>query len=120
MPIQINEGVGGKFLTVYVSGKLVKEDYEHFVPEFERLVRQHGKLRVLFDMTGLHSLEAAAIWEEIKFDAKHLGDIERCAMVGDKQWQHVMTIFCKPFMKAKIQYFDHADLADAQRWLAQA
>ena len=120
MPIQINEGDGGEFLTVHCSGKLVKEDYEHFVPEFERLVRQHGKLRVLFDMTGLHGWEASAAWEEIKFDAKHLADIERCAMVGDKQWQHIMTALCKPFMKAKIQYFDHADVAGARRWLAQA
>ena len=54
MPIQLNEENGGKILVVHVSGKLAKADYEHFVPEFERLVRQHGKLRVLFDMTGFH------------------------------------------------------------------
>jgi hypothetical protein len=34
-------------LAIHVSGKLVKADYGHFVPEFERRVRQHGKLRVL-------------------------------------------------------------------------
>ena len=38
MPIQLNEENGGKMLVVHVSGKLVKADYEHFVPEFERLV----------------------------------------------------------------------------------
>ena len=54
MPIQLNEENGGKVLVVHVSGKLAAADYEHFVPEFERLVRQHGKLRVLFDMTGFH------------------------------------------------------------------
>ena len=37
MPIQLNEENGGKILAVHVSGKLAKEDYEHFVPEFERL-----------------------------------------------------------------------------------
>ena len=119
MPIQINEDDGGKFLTVHLSGKLVKADYERFVPEFERLVRQHGKLRVLFDLTGFHGLEAAAFWEEIKFDAMHLADIERCAMVGDKHWQHIITVFCKPFLKAKIEYFNHADAAEARKWLAQ-
>ena len=67
MPIQLNEENGGKILAVHVSGKLVKADYEHFVPEFERLVRQHGKLRVLFDMTGFHGWEAGALWEDIKF-----------------------------------------------------
>ena len=58
MPIQLNEENGGKILVVHVSGKLVKADYEHFVPEFERLVRLHGKLRVLFDMTGLHGWDS--------------------------------------------------------------
>ena len=71
MPIQLNEENGGKLLAVHVSGKLAKADYEHFVPEFERLVRQHGKLRVLFDMTGFHGWEAGALWEDIKFDVKH-------------------------------------------------
>jgi hypothetical protein len=119
MPIQLNEGDGGKFLTVHASGILAESDYKRFVPEFDRLVRQHGKLRLLFDMTGFHGWEEAAIWEEIKFDTKHLADIERCAMVGDKQWQHVMTVFCKPFMKAKIEYFDHTDVAEARTWLAE-
>ena len=58
MPIQLNEENGGKILVVHVSGKVVKTDYEHFVPEFERLVGQHGKLRVLFDMTGFHRMPA--------------------------------------------------------------
>ncbi len=52
MSIRLEEDRGGLVLVVHVSGKLVTEDYERFVPEFERLVREHGKLRVLFDMTG--------------------------------------------------------------------
>ena len=119
MPIHINEPGEGNFLDVHVNGILSQADYKQFVPEFERLVRQHGKLHVLFDMTRFHGLEAAAIWEEIKFDAKHPADIERCAMVGDKQWKHVMAVFCKPFTKAKIQYFDHTDVAGARKWLAE-
>jgi len=51
MPIQLNEENGGNIPVVGFSGKLGKADYEHFVPEFERLLRQHGKLRVLIDMT---------------------------------------------------------------------
>ena len=117
MPIHINEPDSGNFLDVHVSGILSKADYEQFVPEFERLVREHGKLRVLFDMTGFHGWEAAAMWEEIKFDVKHLAGIERFAMVGDLQWQHVMAIFCKPFTKAKVQYFDHTDVVGARKWL---
>jgi hypothetical protein len=117
MPIELNEENDGKILIVHASGKLATADYEHFVPEFDRLLRQHGKLRVLFDMNGFHGWEAGALWADTKFALKHFGDIERLAMVGEKKWQHGMASFCKPFTKAAIQYFDQADVAEAQRWL---
>jgi hypothetical protein len=103
---------------VHVDGKLTKTDYELFVPEFERLIRQHGKLSILFDMTGLHGWEAGAMWEDIKLGIKHFADIERLAMIGEKRWQEGMAPFCKPFTKATIRYFDHADAAEARKWLA--
>ena len=120
MSIKLNEENGGKVLIVHVSGKLVKEDYEHFVPDFERLARQHGKVNVLFDMTDLHGWEAAAMWEDTKFAIKHFADIERLAMVGEKKWQHAMATFCKPFTKATVRYFDHTDIAEARKWLDEA
>ena len=120
MPIHINEPGGGKFLDVQVSGKLAKADYEHFVPEFERLVRRHGKLRVLFDMTGFHGWEAGALWEDIKFDTKHFADIAQLAIVGEKKWQQGMAAFCKPFTTATIRYFDRADAAEARKWLGDS
>jgi hypothetical protein len=120
MPIQVNEEHGGKLLAVHVSDKLTKADYEHFVPEFERLVRMMGKLRVLFDMTGFHGWEAGALWEDIKFNIRHFSDIERLAMVGDKKWEQGMAAFCKPFTRATIRYFDHAETAEARKWLSEA
>ena len=120
MPIQFNEENGGKILVVQVSGKLVKSDYGRFVPEFERLARLHGKLRVLFDMSGLHGWTAGAMWEDTKFAMHHFNDIERLAVVGEKKWQEGMATFCKPFTKATVQYFDHTDAAEARKWLDES
>jgi hypothetical protein len=120
MPIQINERDGGNFLAVHVSGILAQADYERFVPEFKRLVRQHGKLRVLFDMTGFHGWEAGAAWEDLKFGVAHFADIERLAMVGEKKWQQGMATFCKPFTKATVRYFDHPQATEARKWLVEA
>ncbi len=50
MPVELKEEAGGKLLTIHASGKLTKEDYEHFMPPVERLIKGHGKLRVFFDM----------------------------------------------------------------------
>ena len=119
MPIQLNEENGAKILDIHVSGKLVKADYEHFVPEFERILGRHGKLRVL-DMNGFHGWEAGAMWEDFKFDIKHFADIERLAMVGDKKWQHAAATFFKPFTDATIRYFDEANSTEARKWLSES
>ena len=119
MPIQLEEEDGGRILVVHVTEKLVKADYAPLVHEFERLFRQYGKLRLLFDMTGFHGWDAGATWEDLKFGIKHFSDINRLAMVGDKKWQHGMAIFCEPFTKATVRYFAHADAADARKWLSE-
>jgi hypothetical protein len=41
-------------------------------------------------------------------------------MVGETRWQHGLAIFGKPFTKAALRYFDHADLAQAHAWLTEA
>ena len=117
MSINLTEESGGKTLIVHVSGKLATKDYEHFVPEFERLVQKHGKLRVLFDMTDFHGWEMGALWEDLKFDVKHFADVERIAMVGETKWESGMASFCKAFTKAAVRYFDHSQAAAARRWL---
>ncbi len=116
MPVQINEE-DGTVLAIRVSGKLHQADYEQFVPAFERFFEQHGKLRLLFDMSDFHGWDAGAAWEDTKFGLRHFADIERLAMVGETRWQHGMAIFCKPFTKAAVRYFDHADAAEARAWL---
>ena len=47
MSTQLTEPVGGKVLQIAVSRKLTHADYEQFVPALERLVKQHGRIRVL-------------------------------------------------------------------------
>ena len=119
MPIEIEEEGGGKLVTVCVTGKLSKADYERCVPEFDRLIGQHGQLRLLFELTNFHGWEAGALWDEIKLDVKHFADIERLAVVGDKKWEHVMATFYKPFTKAMIRYFDRANAPEARKWLRE-
>jgi hypothetical protein len=119
MGAELREEVDGKVLNVRVSGKLTKEDYARFVPEFEKLIGQHGKIRVLFEMDDFHGWDVAALWEDIKLDFKHWGDIERIAMVGDKAWQEGMSFFCKPFTSAEIRYFAHHEADRAREWISE-
>jgi len=116
--VALKDTNGGKVLEIQLTGKLAKQDYEHFVPAVERLVKDHGKIRLLVEMHDFHGWTAGALWRDFDFEAKHFSDIERMAIVGETKWQHGMSIFCKPFTTASIRYFDHAAIDQARAWLA--
>ena len=117
--IELQSGDNGKILSVKVSEKLTTEDYEKFVPQIEELIKKHGKIRVLFHMHEFHGWTVGALWQDIKFDLKHFGDIERLAMVGDRKWEAGMAAFCKPFTTAKIRYFDVGEIEQARQWIEE-
>lgn len=119
MSVDLHEEAAGKVLVVKLSGKLTKQDYAHFTPEVERLIRQHGKLRVLVQMHDFHGWEMSALWEDIKFDWKHFRDIERLALVGESNWEAGMAWFCKPFTSATVRYFDVSKSDEAFDWIKE-
>jgi len=117
--IDLHEESSGKLLTVQLSGKLTKEDYEKFVPRVDAAIQQNGKVRILVQMHDFHGWELGALWEDMKFDAKHFSDIERLALVGASKWEAGMAAFCKPFTSASIRYFDQSKAAEAETWIRE-
>ena len=115
MSVELHED--GKILVIKLTGKLAKEDYEQFAPEVDRLIEQHGKLRMLVQMHDFHGWTAGALWQDIKFDLKHFRQIERLALVGEKTWEHGLATFCKPFTTATIRYFDRSEAEQAETWI---
>jgi hypothetical protein len=115
--VEMQQRADGQVLVVRASGKLTREDYERFLPEVERLIGRHGKIRVLFDMHDFHGWTAGALWQDLKFDVKHFQDFERVAMIGEKAWEHGMAMFCKPFTTAAVRYFDRSAADQADAWI---
>lgn len=105
------------YLDVRVTHRLEAVDYETLVPEFERLVKQHGKLKMLVQLHDFHGWTAGGLWQDLKFDVKHFGDFERLAIVGESKWQEGMAVFCKPFTTARVKYFGSDQCDEAIAWL---
>lgn len=118
MSLHITEESNG-VLVVRPVGKLVKEDFPQFTAEFDRQMAKHGKLRVLTDLTEFHGWDAGGLWEEFKFDVKHIASMERLAVVSDERWQRALTTAAKPLLPAKTKFFHVAESAQARVWLMQ-
>jgi hypothetical protein len=87
MPIQLKELNDGKTAEVQLTGKLVNEDCDIFVPAVERLAEKHRRIRRLVERHDFHGWAADALWEDTRFGVHHFRDIDRPALVGEKKWQ---------------------------------
>lgn len=119
MPVTLKHLPDEKYLEVLLTGKITEQDYELFVPELERLIGEHGQLRMLVELRNFEGWTFSGLWEDLKFDIKHFNDIERLAIVGEKRWHEGMALFCKPFTTASIRYFESFEIGDAREWLTQ-
>ncbi len=117
MAVALNEHMDGKLLEMELSGKLSRNDYRQFVPEVDRQIQRCGKVRMLVRMHDFHGWGMGALWEDTKFAFRHFRDIERLAVVGERPWEHGMAVFCRPFTRARIRYFDRSKAADADAWI---
>jgi hypothetical protein len=118
MTTHVDEKIYGNVMEVHLNGTLTKEDYARFVPDTEALISEHDKIRLLVILDDFHGWDAGALWEDIKWDAKHFNHVERIAIVGETKWEKWMTGFCKPFTTAKVRYFDQGEIVAARSWLA--
>lgn len=119
MPLRLERSDGGRVLTVHATGKLEKPDYLRFVPEVERLIEEHGKVRVLLELSDFHGWTAGGLWEDFKFDLKHFNHIERLGIVGEARWEKGMAAFCRPFTTAAIRYFERDRADEARSWIEE-
>jgi hypothetical protein len=117
--IQLSEEPGGTVVTLVFQDKLKTEDYEAFVPQIDKIMDSRDKIRVLVQLRDFRGWSAGALWEDTKFGLRHFNDIERLAVVGDRQWEKTMTAFIAPFTGAEVRYFDMASLRDARDWVSR-
>ena len=118
--IDVLPNMPNKVLGFKMSGKLHDEDYKKFVPLVDDAIAKDGKVRILAQFHDFHGWDAKALWDDIKFATTHCTKFDRIAIVGEKSWQKWMAAVCKPFTRAKVQYFDAAEIDRAWSWLQEA
>jgi hypothetical protein len=99
---------------------LTRAYFDQVVPDTERLIARYGKIRVLVTMHDFDGWDVGALWEEIKWEARHFNHIERIAIVGDEHWHQRMAAVCNSFTTAQVRYFHLNQLDTAYAWVDAA
>ncbi|WP_187696148.1 STAS/SEC14 domain-containing protein [Xanthovirga aplysinae] len=112
---------GGKVIGFEASGKLHDEDYQTvLIPELEKAINENEKIELLWKMENFSGWDLKAAWDDFRYGLKIDKHVDKCAMVGDKNWEKWMTQIMKPFAKAEIRYFETNQENEAWEWLKAA
>jgi hypothetical protein len=106
-------------VAVMLTGKLERTDYDSLIPEIEEKISRFGKLNMFWEMVDFEGWDISALWQDVKFDIKHLNDFNRIALVGGKQWEAWISNLIKPFTTAEIRYFDLSEREEAMAWVSK-
>lgn len=109
----------GDIFAIRVSGKLTHKDYQNFIPQLDNLLADEGRISLLIELDEFHGADLDAVKEDFKFISTKKDMFRKIAIVGDKTWQHWMTVLAQPFIKGEVSYFKRQNLADAWNWLRE-
>lgn len=109
----------GKVLGLKIVGKITEEDYNSLViPEVERIIAEHGRVRILFDTEDFCGAELKAMWLDTKLGIKHMSNFERVAWVGKQRWEEWLGAAFKSVMSEEhFRYFDETQVESAWEWI---
>lgn len=103
-----------------VSGKINREDVEAIAAKLKDAIENVGHVRLLLRMKEVDGIKPGALWEDLKFATIYSNDIERMAVLGDRQWEEWLTEFSGVGEPTDVKYFDIGNTEDAWRWLRAA
>jgi hypothetical protein len=116
---EILEGSAGSVVGIRVFGEVTDEDYDRLLPELKRVIDEHGELNFLCRFDGASGLEKEAVWRDLKFTARHLSDLSRCAVVKDQDWQDMLGRLGSVF-PVEVRVYRRDDEEAAWTWLLEA
>lgn len=124
MPIEIDLlNVDGetqpRVIRATVTGRLNESDFHALAPRIEALLETHASVRMLVQLSGFKGWSPGAAWEDAKLGLHHYADIDRLAVVGDREWEEWMTRFSRPFSLADIRFFEPSEMEKALTWITE-
>ncbi len=117
MAIEIIEQVGG-LITAKVSGKVKKNEVDTAQKEVIRIIRSGLKARILLIAEGFKGWDDEGDWGDVSFQMKYDGQIEKIAVVGEKKWEDLVSVFMgKGLRPVRIRLFPPSQLGIAKAWV---
>jgi hypothetical protein len=117
MPCEIVEREGGR-ITFKVRGLLKKAELDQAQKIAIKDIQSGNKIRLLVLVENFLGWDNQDDWGDVSFQLQYDEQIERIAIVCDKQWQEMAEVFMgKGLRSVDIRHFTPSQAALAKAWI---
>jgi len=107
-------------IEITLDGDLSRDDYDRVIERIERLIEEHGQVKLIEVVRDIGHLDRSAIWKDFKWSPRHLKDFSHVAVVADQKVADWMIAPFRMFISAEIRAFHLDELDDARAWIQSA
>ena len=112
------EIISGNVLRIVAPIKLYVDDFQQITPEVDSFISQHGKIRLLVDVSSFNGWNnAVALLKHIQFIKDHHHNVERIAVVGARSWQHWVIGVIRMIVHPEVKSYDRSQQNEALQWI---
>jgi hypothetical protein len=110
--------LGGPCVQVSLLGKLDPEEYKQTEKDLDVLLQDRSGFRLLIDLRDFDGWQGlSALAAHFRLARRHIGMLDRAAIVGDKSWQHMAQRVVSHVLGTRTQFFGSEDYENAKNWL---
>ena len=99
-----------------ISGEITEADIDEISPWIERFMKERDTVHVVEVVQDVEGAEPSALWKGLKFDAQHLSNFDRVAVVSDKDWVDPLAKATELVTNLEVRTFPMRDLTAAREW----
>ena len=106
-------------LWIRAGGRLEDEDYNRFVPQFERIAeREAGTVPMVIELApDFSGWDLGGLWRDLKFDVRHKDCFGLIAIIGDSKWEEWGTEMSSSLFRAEMKFFQPSQRSHAESWV---
>jgi hypothetical protein len=104
-------------VVIRLKGKLSRHEFDRSMHEIVRLTDNEEHVSVRIDMQEFGGWDSSSSWEDLRDNGPRIPNVAKIAFVGDKGWKNWMRGFCRPFVGARVRFFETAERECAGDWL---
>ncbi|WP_171228047.1 MULTISPECIES: STAS/SEC14 domain-containing protein [unclassified Ruegeria] len=109
----------GPCVQISLLGKLDPEEYKQAERDLDALLHDRSGFRLLIDLREFDGWQGlSALAAHFRLASRHIGQLDRAAIVGDKSWQHMAQRVASHVLGTRTQFFPSEEIENAKTWLA--